>query len=510
MTGLQVPAVPDSDPYAAAAASAAAARPQRDRASTATTWPWSSARAGRRPPRRCPRAGGHRDRGPGGRSGRVPAADRGRPRRGGPVDGRRRRLRRAGVRRPGAPVRGPPARRGRARRPHRGRGRLPGGGADQRGGRDRGGLPGRPAGAGPRPPQPDRPLPAGRAGPPAGYPSRFTDLTDLYSARLRALARRGRPGLAEGVYAAMPGPHYETPAEIRMLRTLGADLVGMSTVLEAIAARHLGAEVLAISLVTNPAAGLAATGLDHAEVVAARAGRRGPDGHPAGPGAPRTTDPGEPAPWTRPARSRRPIWSSGCGPGSPTIPTPADQAELQDLLDAASRDDPAGRAAAASLADRFAGQLEFGTAGLRGAMGAGPEPDEPGRGPGRDRRAGRLAARAPARRGPGRGGNRLGRPAPLGGVRCGRRRRAHRGGDPGAPAARPQPHAAAGVRGPAPGRRGRRDDHGQPQPACRQRLQALPGRRRADRAAGGRPDRGGDPRPSGPLPRSRSGRPGTR
>jgi purine-nucleoside phosphorylase len=108
--------------------------------------------------------------------------------------------------------------------------------------------------------------------PPEGYPSRFTDLTDLYSARLRALAA-GAAGagerLAEGVYAAMPGPHYETPAEIRMLRTLGADLVGMSTVLEAIAARHLGAEVLALSLVSNLAAGLAVHGLDHAEVVAA-------------------------------------------------------------------------------------------------------------------------------------------------------------------------------------------------------------------------------------------------
>jgi purine-nucleoside phosphorylase len=71
------------------------------------------------------------------------------------------------------------------------------------------------------------------------------------------------------VYAALPGPHYETPAEISMLRALGADLVGMSTVLEAIAARHLGAEVMAISLVSNLAAGLAPHGLDHAEVVAA-------------------------------------------------------------------------------------------------------------------------------------------------------------------------------------------------------------------------------------------------
>jgi purine-nucleoside phosphorylase len=105
--------------------------------------------------------------------------------------------------------------------------------------------------------------------PPDGYPSRFTDLTDLYSRRLRAVARAADPALAEGVYAALPGPHYETPAEIRMLRALGADLVGMSTALEAIAARHLGAEVLAISLVTNLAAGLAPAELDHAEVTAA-------------------------------------------------------------------------------------------------------------------------------------------------------------------------------------------------------------------------------------------------
>jgi purine-nucleoside phosphorylase len=103
--------------------------------------------------------------------------------------------------------------------------------------------------------------------PPAGYGARFTDLSELYSPRLRALARRADPSLAEGVYAALPGPHYETPAEIRMLRGAGADLVGMSTALEAIAARHLGAEVLAISLVTNLAAGLSAAGLDHAEVV---------------------------------------------------------------------------------------------------------------------------------------------------------------------------------------------------------------------------------------------------
>ena len=111
--------------------------------------------------------------------------------------------------------------------------------------------------------------------PPEPYPPRFADLTHLYSAGLRGLAREADPSLAEGVYAGLPGPHYETPAEIMMLRTLGADLVGMSTVLEAIAARHLGAEVLAISLVTNLAAGLAADGLQHGEVIAAGAAAAG-------------------------------------------------------------------------------------------------------------------------------------------------------------------------------------------------------------------------------------------
>jgi purine-nucleoside phosphorylase len=108
------------------------------------------------------------------------------------------------------------------------------------------------------------------AGPLAGgVPARFVDLTEAYSARLRSLAREVDPSLTEGVYAGLPGPHYETPAEIRMLRTLGADLVGMSTVWEAIAARHLGLEVLGLSLVTNAAAGLGATPLDHAEVLEA-------------------------------------------------------------------------------------------------------------------------------------------------------------------------------------------------------------------------------------------------
>jgi purine-nucleoside phosphorylase len=98
---------------------------------------------------------------------------------------------------------------------------------------------------------------------------RFVDLTEAYSARLRALAREVDPSLEEGVYAGLPGPHYETPAEIRMLQTLGADLVGMSTVHEVIAARHVGAEVLGLSLVTNLAAGLGDGDLDHADVLEA-------------------------------------------------------------------------------------------------------------------------------------------------------------------------------------------------------------------------------------------------
>jgi purine-nucleoside phosphorylase len=99
--------------------------------------------------------------------------------------------------------------------------------------------------------------------------ARFVDLTDLYSPRLRALAQEIDPTLVEGVYAGLPGPHFETPAEIRMLRTLGADLVGMSTVLEAIAARAEGVEVFGLSLVTNLAAGLTGEPLNHEEVLEA-------------------------------------------------------------------------------------------------------------------------------------------------------------------------------------------------------------------------------------------------
>ena len=102
--------------------------------------------------------------------------------------------------------------------------------------------------------------------PPEGYAIRFTDLTDLYSSRIREAVRRIDPTVGEGVYAGLVGPHFETPAEITMLARMGADLVGMSTVLEAIAVRHLGAEVAGVSLVTNAAAGMGEA-LDHQEVL---------------------------------------------------------------------------------------------------------------------------------------------------------------------------------------------------------------------------------------------------
>lgn len=97
----------------------------------------------------------------------------------------------------------------------------------------------------------------------------FVDLTDLYSLRLRELCREIEPDVPEGVYVQFPGPHYETPAEIQMVRTIGGDLVGMSTTLEAIAAREAGLEVLGLSLVTNLAAGITGEPLNHHEVLAA-------------------------------------------------------------------------------------------------------------------------------------------------------------------------------------------------------------------------------------------------
>jgi purine-nucleoside phosphorylase len=108
---------------------------------------------------------------------------------------------------------------------------------------------------------------------------RFPDMTEAYSARLRSIAfsEASRLGIAlyEGVYAAVAGPNYETPAEIRYLRAIGADLVGMSTVPEVIVARHMGIEVLAISCVTNMAAGHGAGTISHEEVLETGAHVRG-------------------------------------------------------------------------------------------------------------------------------------------------------------------------------------------------------------------------------------------
>lgn len=97
----------------------------------------------------------------------------------------------------------------------------------------------------------------------------FIDLTDLYSQRLRAVARTVDPNLDEGVYVQNRGPHYETPAEVQMAKTLGGHIVGMSTALEAIAARQAGMEVLGLSLITNLAAGISPNPLSHQEVIEA-------------------------------------------------------------------------------------------------------------------------------------------------------------------------------------------------------------------------------------------------
>jgi purine-nucleoside phosphorylase len=97
----------------------------------------------------------------------------------------------------------------------------------------------------------------------------FIDLTDLYSSRLRELARAVDPTLDEGVYVQNRGPHYETPAEVQMAKTIGGHIVGMSTALEAIAARQAGMEILGMSLITNLAAGIQKTPLSHAEVIQA-------------------------------------------------------------------------------------------------------------------------------------------------------------------------------------------------------------------------------------------------
>lgn len=97
----------------------------------------------------------------------------------------------------------------------------------------------------------------------------FVDLTDLYSKRLREIAKQVDSSLDEGVYVQFRGPHYETPAEVQMAKVMGGHIVGMSTALEAIAARESGMEVMGMSLITNLAAGIQTTPLSHEEVIAA-------------------------------------------------------------------------------------------------------------------------------------------------------------------------------------------------------------------------------------------------
>jgi purine-nucleoside phosphorylase len=107
---------------------------------------------------------------------------------------------------------------------------------------------------------------------------RFPDMTEVYDRELRAVAQKAGAEmgvtLREGIYAALPGPSYETPAEIRMLRTIGAELVGMSTVPEALVAVHMGAKVLGLSCVTNLAAGVTGEKLSHDEVTETARGVR--------------------------------------------------------------------------------------------------------------------------------------------------------------------------------------------------------------------------------------------
>jgi purine-nucleoside phosphorylase len=103
--------------------------------------------------------------------------------------------------------------------------------------------------------------------PPERFGRRFLDLTEVYQPELRELARTADDSLTEGVYGSVPGPHFETPSEVRMLATLGIDVIGMSTTLEAIACHQLKARVLGISVVTNMAAGITGAPVIHEEIL---------------------------------------------------------------------------------------------------------------------------------------------------------------------------------------------------------------------------------------------------
>ena len=357
----------------------------------------------------------------------------------------------------------------------------------------------------------------------------FVDLTDLYSPRLRDLCREVDPSLDEGVYVQLPRPDYETPAEIGMVRAIGGDLVGMSTALEAIAAREAGAEVLGISLVTNLAAGMTGEPLNHEEVLeagresAARMGallarslgrlwpvaRHGPAGQrrgrtrapePTRPSARlstsrdratessdgvegrqrRTATSAEARPAQGPARGDARTHEPGLAPaeehGSPRTPTPHPRARRTALTPA----EPARRGRA-ELAERFSRHAAVRHRRPARRAGRRPEADEPGRRDPRGGRPGRVPAASGG--GGGRGGHRLRRPPQVVRLRPG-----HRRGDDGRRAARRAAARGRCRRRCWPSRSGTwaprgRDGDRQPQPAAGQRLQGLPGRRLADRAA---------------------------
>ena len=309
----------------------------------------------------------------------------------------------------------------------------------------------------------------------------FVDLTDLYSPRLRELAREVDPDLDEGVYVQFRGPHYETPAEVQMAKILGGDLVGMSTALEAIAARQMrpggprdlagdepcGGHRRPAALPRRGARGR--PGRSRALRSPARRRRR-EDRRPAMTGLPghQGTHPGYAAP--RDLLERATSWRDD-------DPDEATRAELDAVLEAARSGDAE---AGADLADRFVGMLEFGTAGLRGALGAGP-----------NRMNRSVVIRAAA-----------GltaylqetSPEPL--VVIGldarhnsdvfarrHRSRGRRRRWPCDGAAPPVADSGAGLRDPSPRRGRRRHGDGKPQPCPGQRLQGLSRRRQPDRAA---------------------------
>jgi inosine/guanosine/xanthosine phosphorylase family protein len=226
----------------------------------------------------------------------------------------------------------------------------------------------------------------------------FVDLTDLYSPRIRGIAREVDATLDEGIYVQFPGPHYETPAEVQYAKRIGADLVGMSTALEAIAGRHAGMEVFGISLVTNLAAGHQPAAAQPRGSPRVGAGSRPPDFQAArrnhrpalGLAHPRAGAASGPVagaswagkdPWCRKCRANDdsvvPMTSSDADfrllnearDWAAQDPDPETTASLLELVRLVEEGSPVARQ---ELEDSFRGTLQFGTAGLRAALGPGP------------------------------------------------------------------------------------------------------------------------------------------